>query len=241
MNYFISDLHIGHTNCLTFDNRPFDNIEEHDGYIMEQWNKTVGMDDDVYILGDISWRNNTQTFAYFAALNGRKHLIKGNHDTKYVNSPDVRKLFVEIVDYKELFIDKHLSLVLSHFPLASFKNSHRGWIHLYGHVHNSFETRIIEHHRRLMRELYFTTYRDNSGHQADGFASFNVGCIMPGMDYTPRTLDEIKVLIDEERNSTKLLTCDEKYRDFVNKLGMMVEPTDQYHMKQNADIEQLND
>lgn len=54
MNYFISDLHIGHTNVLSFDNRPFKSIEEHDEALIKNWNSVVGMDDDVYLLGDIS-------------------------------------------------------------------------------------------------------------------------------------------------------------------------------------------
>lgn len=44
MNFFIVDLHFGHKNILAFDNRPFKNIEEHDEYIMNNWNKTVGID-----------------------------------------------------------------------------------------------------------------------------------------------------------------------------------------------------
>ena len=65
MNYFISDLHVGHINCLAFDNRPFINIDEHDAYLIKNWNETVGIDDDVYILGDISWYNSTKTIEIF--------------------------------------------------------------------------------------------------------------------------------------------------------------------------------
>ena len=50
MNYFISDLHFGHKNCLSFDNRPFKSIEENDETIIKNWNNTVKIDDDVTIL-----------------------------------------------------------------------------------------------------------------------------------------------------------------------------------------------
>ena len=50
----------------------------------------------------------------------------------------------------------------------------------YGHVHNSFEWNMMEHDRFLMQELY--------GHPC---LMYNVGSMMPWMDYTPRTLDEI--------------------------------------------------
>ena len=55
MNYFIGDVHVGHKNSLSFDNRPWTDIEKHDQEIMRRWNSVVGMEDTVYILGDISW------------------------------------------------------------------------------------------------------------------------------------------------------------------------------------------
>ena len=44
MDYFISDLHIGHKNVLSFDQRAFKTIEEHDSTLIENWNNTVTTD-----------------------------------------------------------------------------------------------------------------------------------------------------------------------------------------------------
>lgn len=52
--YFIADLHFGHKNCLSYDARPFTTIEEHDQALINNWNSVVCIDDDVWILGDIS-------------------------------------------------------------------------------------------------------------------------------------------------------------------------------------------
>lgn len=41
MNYYISDLHIGHKNVLNFDRRPFKTIEEHDATIVNPIGKTA--------------------------------------------------------------------------------------------------------------------------------------------------------------------------------------------------------
>ena len=38
MNYYISDLHIGHENILRFDNRPFADVTEMNNKLIENWN-----------------------------------------------------------------------------------------------------------------------------------------------------------------------------------------------------------
>ena len=180
MNYFISDLHFGHKNCLAFDNRPFNTIEEHDEYIIKSWNETVGIDDDVYILGDTSWYNSTKTIEIFKQLNGNKYLIKGNHDGHLLKNPEFRGLFVEITDYKELYVNKDMSIVLCHYPIPCFKNHYYGWYHFYGHVHDSFEWNMMENTKRQMTELYDKECR-----------MFNVGAMMSYMHYEPRTFEQI--------------------------------------------------
>lgn len=180
MDYFISDLHFGHVNCLSFDNRKFKTIEEHDETIIKNWNETVGIDDDVYILGDVSWHNTTKTIEIFKQLNGNLHLIKGNHDGKLLKNKEFRELFVEIKDYKELDIEGNRSIVLCHYPMPCFKNHYYGWYHLYGHVHNSFEWNMMETIKRQMKELYDKDCE-----------MYNVGIMIPYMDFRPKTLQEI--------------------------------------------------
>lgn len=68
--FFISDLHFGHKNALAYDNRPFTSIEEHDKILIDNWNSVVNIDDDVWVLGDISWHNATKTIGLLSQLNG---------------------------------------------------------------------------------------------------------------------------------------------------------------------------
>lgn len=187
MNYFISDLHLFHENCLAFDNRPFKNIDEMHKAIIERWNCAVGPYDDVYFLGDLSFAGYEKTNEVLKDLEGNKHWILGNHDKKLLKS-GIKNHFVEICEYKELFIDTNKSIVLCHYPIPTFKNMYRGWYHLYGHVHTGFEWNMTEHQKSLLKELYS---KEKNIPAPDVCNMYNVGAMVPYMDYTPRTLDEI--------------------------------------------------
>ena len=179
ITYFISDLHLGHKNVIKFDNRPFNTIEEHDEYIISQWNKTVDDYDDVYILGDISWYNIEKTIAIIKRLNGRLHLCLGNHDRKLMKNKDLRALFVEIVEKKDFVLNgKHL--VLNHHPELFFNHAYHNGYHFYGHVHNSPEWNYLEQCKKEIEDI--------EKHEQN---MFNVGCMLDYMAYTPRTFEEI--------------------------------------------------
>lgn len=185
MNYFIADLHIGHENALKFDKRPFKTIKEHDNFIMEEWNKKITDEDDVYILGDISWLGIQETVEYFRKLKGKKHLIKGNHDAKYLKNHELQRLFIEIVDYKEIYINNRIGLVLSHYPSPCFKNHYYDWYHFYGHVHNSPEWDFIEKVKNdMIKTLKFPCNM------------YNVGAMMSYINYIPQSFNEITSFTD---------------------------------------------
>lgn len=175
--FYISDWHYGHENIMVFDNRPFKTLEEMNAALVERWNSVVTSSDIVYVLGDMFWCKSSEAIPILDRLNGQKFLIRGNHDR--CNDGRFLKKFAKVTEYLEVEDDGR-KVVLCHYPIPCFKNHFYGWYHLYGHVHNSFEANMMEHTKYLMQELY--------GHQC---LMFNVGAMMPWMDYTPRTLNQI--------------------------------------------------
>lgn len=137
MNYYIADTHFGHENILRMSNRPFKTIAEMDKTIIDNWNNRVNDGDDVYILGDFSYKCK-DPLLYLKQLKGHKHLIVGNHDNKLIKNPESKKLFVEIVDMK-MVNDNGTQIVCCHYPLVEWNGYYRNVLHFYGHIHNNFE------------------------------------------------------------------------------------------------------
>ena len=108
MNYYISDLHIGHANAIKFDNRPFADVNEMNNAIIENWNSRVKSNDTVYILGDFIWAKESEWPYFVGPLAGNKVLIRGNHDPREF-SRTVRNMFQDITNLKEIKEDgKHI-------------------------------------------------------------------------------------------------------------------------------------
>lgn len=129
--FLISDTHFGHNNCYTFTDdagkliRPWaKNADEGDEIMVENWNSVVKPEDKVYHLGDVAIPRHG--LRHVARLNGRKVLIKGNHD------------HYKLKEYAELFDDvrgawKLGEFWLTHIPVHPESIRWKGNIH--GHLH----------------------------------------------------------------------------------------------------------
>ena len=168
MNYYIADTHFGHDNIRRLSNRPFNNVEEMDETIIQNWNNKVTNDDDVYILGDFSHKSE-DPIAYLKRLNGKKHLIVGNHDNRLLKNPACKKYFVEIADMK-MVDDNGTQIVLCHYPLVEWNGYYRNVLHFYGHVHNTYHNETTRYARDMKN-------------------AYNVGVDVIGL--APCTLNEI--------------------------------------------------
>lgn len=127
--FFIADLHLGHKGILKWAGQYRNNpktIEEHDEWIIQQWNSIVKPKDTVKVLGDVCWTKDS--LKLLKGLRGNKHLILGNHD-----------LFA-LEDYQEYFsyihgFKKYKGYILSHCPIHDSEMIR--WKNIHGHIHES--------------------------------------------------------------------------------------------------------
>ena len=148
---FTSDLHLGHTNIISTCGRnaescgkDFTSVDEMNTFLIDKWNQKVEKNDEVYILGDLSFRSSQSVKTYLEQLKGRKHLIIGNHDFKWQkNIQNMNDYFETVSNLEVIKLDKKL-ITLCHYPLLEWNGSRRAkdqetsisWL-IHGHIHNS--------------------------------------------------------------------------------------------------------
>lgn len=153
--WIASDLHLNHLNILKYcphrwvDNDGFSpptwgDVAKMNEKIISNWNSLVQPEDEVYILGDVCMGQIDKAPANIRLLNGKKYLVKGNHDKtlhKMIqNDPSLSDLFVWIRDVHEMYYGtgkNKIGLFMSHYPHASWNGMNKGAIHLHGHLHGS--------------------------------------------------------------------------------------------------------
>lgn len=79
--WFISDTHFDHANIIRYSNRPFADKYAMTESLIERWNSVVGVNDTVFHLGDVFICGAQRADEISSRLNGRKILIRGNHDS----------------------------------------------------------------------------------------------------------------------------------------------------------------
>ena len=129
--WYTSDHHFGHYNIIRMCNRPYQSTDEMDADLVAKFNARVKPDDTVYIVGDVAMHQPSGLRA-LDQMNGKKHLIVGNHDcNKIKNWPG----WISVREYVKIS-DGGVSVVLFHYPIHSWDGQYRGTIHLHGHSHS---------------------------------------------------------------------------------------------------------
>ena len=114
--WITSDTHFCHNKDFLYAPRGFSNEWDMNKAIIENWNKIIDPDDDVYHLGDVMLNNNEEGIKCLKSLKGHIRIIRGNHDSEtriqlYKECWNV----VEVIEGKFLNY-KNYHFFLSHFP-----------------------------------------------------------------------------------------------------------------------------
>lgn len=142
-----------HRTNIEINNLCKDLISYHDGMILEMWNSVVGEKDSVLHLGDFAFRNIEHRTKQ---LNGRKILLRGNHDRKTAGHY-VKCGWKEVIENVKISLNSKMfeltpslgkqwsgfltkingvKILFSHFPIY---NSNDWDLRKYGHVTKMLE------------------------------------------------------------------------------------------------------
>ena len=176
--FVIGDTHWGHTKSLTFLRpdgerlRPFSCVEEMDELMVENWNKVVNARDTVYHLGDVVIPK--ASLEILDRLNGRKILIRGNHDVASLKHfakhfEDVRGAFFHHGDST-----MRGGLIFTHIPVHPSCLSG----HYLGNVHGHLHCHLVLNETGEIDRRYFNACVERN-------------------DFTPISLDVVKLYFSE--------------------------------------------
>ena len=131
-----SDLHFSHNKEFVWKARGYKDVEDMNAQQVVKFNSKVKPEDTVYILGDCMLNDNEKGMELLKQLNGKKHIILGNHDTNAR-----KKLYEDIaesVSFAEIIKYKKKIFYLSHYlTITANTGDEKPVYNLHGHTHQT--------------------------------------------------------------------------------------------------------
>ena len=135
-HWVVSDTHFGHAGVCRFTHldtgikiRPWTDPNEMDEDMVRMWNELVAPNDRVYHLGDVVI--NRRCLPTLNRLNGKKVLIRGNHDIFKLE--EYARYFEDIRGCKVLSKE---GIIMTHIPVH-ISQLERWKVNVHGHLHSN--------------------------------------------------------------------------------------------------------
>lgn len=143
-----SDLHFSHDNVIEYCNRPT-TPDEHNEWIINQLNNTIGKNDIVIHLGDFMlsrYDRLNRIKEIMKKLNGTWYFIMGNHDnpSDFINLSNTTKHKFLGSYYELRYVNDDLKVKVNfmHFPIENWNQMRYGSLMLHGHTHGKSTSRV---------------------------------------------------------------------------------------------------
>ncbi len=124
--YAISDLHLSFGADKPMD--VFRGWDNHTERLLANWNRLVTENDTVILPGDFSWalklEETKQDFEFLKKLNGKKVILKGNHDLWWSTVKKLREFFAEN-EFDNIEILFNNTVIAENYAIAGT----RGWFY----------------------------------------------------------------------------------------------------------------
>jgi len=135
--FYIADTHFRHRNIIEYapERGPFTCVEEHDEFLISNWNNVVTKRDTVYLLGDVAFGSRKHLPDTVGRLNGRIRLVAGNHDHRNIkNLAAYCEIMAGCVPHTIIDGAHRFETILTHIPVHP---SQQGRFHfnIHGHLH----------------------------------------------------------------------------------------------------------
>lgn len=134
--WFIADTHFFHANILKFLGkdgktrlRNYNSLDEMHNDMIAKWNASIGVNDYVYHLGDVTFQYHKSFQELMWSLKGHKRLIVGNHDK--LKQKGLLKHFDKVMFWHGF---KEQNFTASHMPLL-LTSLRDGAFNVHGHIH----------------------------------------------------------------------------------------------------------
>jgi calcineurin-like phosphoesterase family protein len=210
--FFTSDTHYAHQNIVRGVTRwedksgcrDHETVEEMNELLVENINRTVGVDDHLFHDGDWSFGGASKVKEFRAKIRCRNvHLVLGNHDTLIHRDPALQSLFSTVSFYREISMNSQ-KIVLCHYPLMTWNGWYEGSWQLYGHCHGRAENHIPASLVLKMlsdggsKDLADLARKEEKINILPNGKSLDVG-VDTHPEFRPYSFQEIKVIMDQRR------------------------------------------
>ena len=136
--FLTADFHLGEDR-FEIMGRPFQTVDQMINTLVSNHNAMVSKDDIVYMVGDVCYQKTPEFLDRVALFNGKKTLLRGNHD-RGITDAQFKKYFKVIIP-EGMGIDLEIDGIpcyVTHYPTRGKQER----FNLVGHVHSIFKYQL---------------------------------------------------------------------------------------------------